>query len=92
LEAVFKGLLVLQDTNLVPGYVSPIIDWSASPPHVSCPKGKELEAGHRQLGDLVAHGCPSRLLDGMAGLLDGVIIKFSKGIKRSDHLVVLEGI
>jgi len=28
----------------------------------------------------------------MAGLLDGVIIKFSKGIKRSDHLVVVEGI
>jgi hypothetical protein len=59
---------------------------------VSCPKGKELEAGHRQLGDLVAHGCPSRLLDGTAGLLDGVIIMFSKDIKRSDHLVVVEGI
>jgi len=24
-EVVFKGLLVLQDTNLVPGYVGPII-------------------------------------------------------------------
>ncbi len=44
------------------------------------PKGKELEAGHRQLGDLVAHGCPSRLLDGTAGILDGVIIKFSKDL------------
>ena len=59
---------------------------------MSCPKGKELEVGHRQLEDLVAHGCPSRLLDGTAGLLDGVIIKFSKGIKSSDHLVVIEGI
>ena len=28
----------------------------------------------------------------MAGLLDGVIIKFSKGIKSSDHMVVVEGI
>ena len=34
----------------------------------------------------------SRLLDGTAGLLDGVIINFSKDIKRSDHLVVIEGI
>jgi len=34
----------------------------------------------------------SRLLDGTAGLLDGVIIKFSKDIKRSDHVVVVEGI
>ena len=28
----------------------------------------------------------------MAGLLDGVIIKFSKGIESSDHLVVIGGI
>ncbi len=57
---------------------------------MSCPKGKELEAGHRQLEDLVAHGCPSRLLDGLAGLLDGVIIKFSKGLDVRDHLVIVE--
>jgi len=55
------------------------------------PKRQRLEAGHRQLGDLVARGCPSRLLDGMAGLLDGVIVKFSKDIIRSDHLVIVEG-
>ena len=54
------------------------------------PKGEQLEASHGQLGDLVAHGCPSRLLDGTAGILDGVIVKFSKDIDGRDHLVIVE--
>jgi len=49
-------------------------------------KAKSLKQRQRQLRDLVANGCPSRLFDGTAGLLDGVIIKFSKGVKSSDQL------
>jgi len=52
------------------------------------PEGKELEASNRQLGDLAANGCPSRLLDDTTGLLDGVIIKLSKNIERRSDLLL----
>ncbi len=54
------------------------------------PKGKQLEASHGNLGDLVSQGSTRRLPDGLAGLLDGVIIKFSKDLEGLDHLVNLE--
>jgi hypothetical protein len=54
------------------------------------PKGEQPETSHGQLGDLVANGCTSRLLDGTAGILDGVIIKFSKDVDGRDHLVIVE--
>jgi hypothetical protein len=56
-----------------------------------CPKGIELEAGHRQLGDLKTLSIPSRLLDCTAELLDGLVVKLLKDIKAGDHLVVKEG-
>ena len=40
LVAVFKGLLVLQEANLIPGYVGPVINRSTGPPHVPSPEGK----------------------------------------------------
>jgi len=54
------------------------------------PKGKQLEACHGNLGDLVSQGSTRRLPDGLAGLLDGVIIKFSKDLEGRDHLVIVE--
>ncbi len=42
-----------------------------------CPKGKELEASHRKLGDLVFGYVPSRLLDGMVELLDDLVSEVS---------------
>ncbi len=56
-----------------------------------CPKGKKLEASHIKLGDLVSGYVPSRLLDGMAELLDDVVSEVSKYIQGGDHLVVVEG-
>jgi hypothetical protein len=58
---------------------------------VPCPKGKELEASHGKLGDLVSRYAPPRLSDGTAELLDDVIGEVSKYIKGGDHLVVIEG-
>jgi len=57
---------------------------------VPCTKGEQLEASHGNLGDLVSQGSTRRLPDGLAGLLDGLIIKFSKDLKGRDHLVILE--
>jgi hypothetical protein len=58
---------------------------------VPCPKGKELEVSHRKLGDLVSGYVPSRLLDGMAELLDDIVSKVSKYLQSGDHLVIVEG-
>jgi hypothetical protein len=53
---------------------------------VPCPKGKELEASHRKLRDLISRYIPSRLLDGTAELLDEIVGKVSKYIQGGDHL------
>jgi hypothetical protein len=58
---------------------------------VPCPKGKELEASHGKLGDLVSRYVPPRLPDGTAELLDDVIGEVSQYIEGGDHLVVIEG-
>jgi hypothetical protein len=58
---------------------------------VPCPKGKEHEASHGKLGDLVSRYVPSRLSDGMAELLDDVVGEVSKYIKGGDYMVVIEG-
>jgi hypothetical protein len=58
---------------------------------VPCPKGKELEASHGKLGDLVSRYVPSRLPDDMAELLDDVVGEVLKYIEGGDHLVVIEG-
>jgi hypothetical protein len=58
---------------------------------VPCLDIKELETSHRQLGDLVASVIPSRLLDGTACLLDGVVVQLSKDIEAGGCLVVIEG-
>jgi hypothetical protein len=58
---------------------------------VPCPKGKKLEASHGKLGDLVSGYVSSRLLDGMAELLDDVVSEVLKYIQGGNHLVVIEG-
>jgi hypothetical protein len=58
---------------------------------VPCPKGKELEASHGKLGDLVSRYIPSWLPDVTAELLDDVIGEVSKYIESGDHLVIIEG-
>ncbi len=56
-----------------------------------CPKGKELEASHRKLGDLVSSYVPSWFPDGTAEFLDDVISEALEYIQGGDHLVVVEG-
>ncbi len=56
-----------------------------------CPKGKKLEAGHRQLRDLESLSVPSGLLDSMDNILDSLVIKLSEEVKGCDHLVIVEG-
>jgi hypothetical protein len=48
---------------------------------VLCPKGEQLEAAHRELGDAVALDAVSGLPDGTTHLLDHVIIDLVKGVK-----------
>ncbi len=56
-----------------------------------CPKGKKLEAGHRQLGNLESLSVPSGLLDSVDNILDSLVIKLSEDVKGCDHLVIVEG-
>ncbi len=44
-EAILEGLLIGQSLDVIPGHVGPeVVDTPRGPPHVPCPKGKELEA------------------------------------------------
>jgi hypothetical protein len=90
-EAILEGLLIGQSLDVIPGHVSPVVDSPQGLLHVPCPKGKELEASHRKLQDLVSRYVPSWLSDGMAVLLDDVIGEVSKYIQGCDYLVVVEG-
>ncbi len=56
-----------------------------------CPKGKELEASHGKLGDLLSRYVPSRLPDDTTELLDDVVGEVLKYIEGGDHLVIIEG-
>jgi hypothetical protein len=56
-KLILEGLLVHQMLNFIILHLSPILNFPLGAPCVPFPKGKELEAGYRQLGDLVAKCC-----------------------------------
>jgi hypothetical protein len=90
-EAILEGLLIGKGLDVMPGCLGPDIDSPQGPPNVPCPKGKQLEAIHRKLGDLVSGYVPSRLLDGTADLLDDVVSEVPKKTLGGNYLVVIKG-
>jgi hypothetical protein len=89
-EAILEGLLIGQSLDVIPGHVGPVVDIPRGLPHVPCPKGKDLEASHGKLGELVSRFIPPRLPDGTADLLDDVVGEVLKYIEGGDHLGVIE--